>query len=342
MIRLSLSLFLVALPTAAVGVEVCIRESVAPSGSVVRLGDVAELRAGEGEVVSALAAMPLMPAPAAGTVHHLRATELLDMLSANGVDVRSLQFTGAERIAIGQAGAVAVGEAVAATPMSVEDRAAMADEVTALVKRYLERQSGHGLWKVDVDADAKQFQAIGALGPDVRVSGGKAPWTGVQRLELAGVQPGARVAIECRVQRAELAVVATRPIERGMLVRRADVELRPVYAAIPVQVAKDVEAIVGKEAVQGIRAESTVLTSQVRAPLVVKRGERVTVRARAAGIAVSTYATAMQDGGVGDLISVESLSTKERFAARVSGRRELEVYAGGVTSGEPSGAVATR
>ena len=65
----------------------------------------------------------------------------------------------------------------------------------------------------------------------------------------------------------------------------------------------------------------------------------MSVRARAAGVVVRTYATARQDGSMGDLISVQSLETKGRFAARVSGLRELEVFAGGTSAVEVAAAV---
>ena len=81
-----------------------------------------------------------------------------------------------------------------------------------------------------------------------------------------------------------------------------------------------------------------LLTSQVRAPLLVRRGERVSVRARAAGIVVRTYATAQQDGSLGDLVQVQALEGKERYAARVSGVRELEVFAAGASAGEVAAA----
>ena len=49
-----------------------------------------------------------------------------------------------------------------------------------------------------------------------------------------------------------------------------------------------------------------VHANQVRSPLLVRRGERVSVRARAAGVAVRTYAMAQQDGSLGDLVQVQA------------------------------------
>jgi flagella basal body P-ring formation protein FlgA len=66
----------------------------------------------------------------------------------------------------------------------------------------------------------------------------------------------------------------------------------------------------------------------------VKRGETVKVVARTAGITVSTFAVVQQDGSLGDLVQVQTLDKKDRFAARVSGWKELEVSATGATTGD--------
>src|SRR5690606_2579142 len=122
--------------------------------------------------------------------------------------------------------------------------------------------------------------------------------------------------------------------ERGALVRRSDIELRPFTGALPRLAVISLDEVVGKEAVQGIRADSLILANQVRSPLLVRRGDRVSVRARAGGVTVRTYAVVQQDGALGDLVSVQTFEGKERYSARVSGMRELEVLAAGASARE--------
>jgi flagella basal body P-ring formation protein FlgA len=59
----------------------------------------------------------------------------------------------------------------------------------------------------------------------------------------------------------------------------------------------------------------------------VHRGEVVTVYARTAGIQIRTVARAREDGARGELVAVDSLLDHSGFHARVSGIREVEVYA---------------
>src|SRR5690349_6703369 len=75
-------------------IDVKLRERVAPRGSVIRVGDVAEISTADRQQARELAALPLMPAPAPGTEQFLRTREIQDMLSAQGVDLGLLHFVG--------------------------------------------------------------------------------------------------------------------------------------------------------------------------------------------------------------------------------------------------------
>jgi flagella basal body P-ring formation protein FlgA len=134
------------------------------------------------------------------------------------------------------------------------------------------------------------------------------------------------------VTRQRPVVVTIQPIERGAIITAADVELQSLddvstasgYRA-PIG---SMEQIVGTEAARPLPAGHVVVTSDVQAQLLVKRGEEVTVYARGGGIQVRTLARARQNGARGELVQVESLETRERFDAVVVGHREAVVFAG--------------
>ena len=85
--------------------------------------------------------------------------------------------------------------------------------------------------------------------------------------------------------------------------------------------------VVGKETTRAIAAGKPLTRDAVRPPVLVRRGEVVTVYARAAGIRIRTMARARDDGGEGELVAVEPLTDRNTFFARVSGIREVEVFA---------------
>lgn len=100
MFLVSLSLF----GGSGIAAEIVLRESANPLGAIVRLGDVADIRTKDTATMDRLTAVPLMPTPATGTVQHLRAKEIRDMLRAQGIAWSAHRFSGAISVKIGREG----------------------------------------------------------------------------------------------------------------------------------------------------------------------------------------------------------------------------------------------
>jgi flagella basal body P-ring formation protein FlgA len=255
-----------------------------------------------------------------------------DLLAASGVDLRSVVIRGAAQVIIAPPPArdavAPIGRRTAQPP----PRELVAEQAVQSIIAYLRVQTGHDLWNVTVSPDDNLVDACWRLGNQLPISGGQAPWTGRQQFTITVPGADKPMLVFAAVERVEMLAFAVRPITRGSFVRATDVALRPYTRTAPTNATTSLDAIVGKEAVQDIRENSMIMTSQVRAPLLVRRGERVSVCAKAAGVIVRTYATAQQDGSLGDLIAVQALETKDRYSARVSGVRELEVLAIGASA----------
>jgi flagella basal body P-ring formation protein FlgA len=315
-------------PAAALAAEVSLRPQATTAGAVVRLGDVAQVTADDPATAERLAAVPL--AAAAQGRQYLRRAQIRDLLSARGVDLHGVQWSGADVVAVDPSGEGLQNLAPESQSSTLSPRERLAEAIES----YLRERTGHELWEISIDADDAAVVAFQPGKLPATIAGGKAPWTGRQRFIVAVEGDAQGASVFARVDRVEMAVFALQPIERGSLVRRSDVALRPHVGALPAQAFVSLEAAVGKEAVQAIRGDALVMGSQVRSPIIVRRGERVSVRARARGVSVRTFAVAKQDGSLGDLVAVESASGKERYMARVAGVRELEVFAAGASAAE--------
>lgn len=125
--------------------DLIIRERVAPSGPVVRLGDIAAVQRATPEETSRLLTLPLMPAPAPGTQQLFRTQELRNLLVAHGLDLNELRFTGAKQVTIGEVFAKPVYEPI---PQPVATRT----PVPAPATRKPQQQSG---FRRVVDAPAR-------------------------------------------------------------------------------------------------------------------------------------------------------------------------------------------
>jgi flagella basal body P-ring formation protein FlgA len=336
-----------------VGAEICLRAEAQVSGSVVRLGDLAEIITADPLRREALAAVELGTAPAAGPARYVRVREIEDHLLQQGISLADLRFTGAAQVAVsGQqrrappAPARLTRSALNQAQQTVEG--AIAEYLRAQMPAYAAAgatirnevmPAAHwsappsSALRIECNLDEAQARIIAAAIGPMQVSGGHPPWSGLQRFQIAlptaeGVQT---VALETRVTLPLTVVVATGGIHRGSVIRPDDVMLQHVLPGTELGDAlSSLDAVVGKEAARSIAPGQMLTPQHVRAPLVVRRGEVVTVYSRSGGISVRTTGRAREDGSVGDLIAVESLHDRETFFARVSGIQQVEVYAGGM------------
>ena len=350
---------------ALAAVDVKLREKVAPHGSVVRLGDVAEIATADRQQARQLGSLPLMPAPAPGTERFLRTREIQDMLSAQGVDVGGLRFVGAQLVVVAAADGVRassnVVQASAETevpqrvaPMNrhaailagadTERTSAPIDEarasgirtqLTNIIANYLNVKTGKvQLWKVECDLADRDLGKLDAAQSTPTCVGGSEPWTGRQRFMISfqTAQGQVQLPVFAEISPPPVpAVVAIRPVGRGEVVKAADIELRSIDAnskSVGQRAAADsVEKLIGMEARQAIQAGDIIFTDQVQAPVVVKRGDVITVTSQSGGIRVRTSGRATHDAARGELVQVEALGSHEKYDAQVTGPREAAVFA---------------
>jgi flagella basal body P-ring formation protein FlgA len=226
-------------------------------------------------------------------------------------------------------GRVSGDEAIAgASPTSTQDNEA----VRQAIEKYLVERTGCSTgWQITSRLSERQSTVIGAAKSLLTCGGGNPPWTGRQLFEIALSSAGQplKLTVTADVSLAQPVVVATRPIARGAIITGADIAAqvldKPVLATGRRAPLYNVEELIGMEAKAAIQEGEVVFSDQVRPPFLVKRGDAVTVVAQGGGIRVRTIARATQDGSLGDLVQVESIQTKEKFDARVTGFREAAV-----------------
>ena len=120
-----------------------------------------------------------------------------------------------------------------------------------------------------------------------------------------------------------------------MIIRETDVRLQtgqPTEGSAKVFTSLD--EVIGKEAARAI-GEGQILDDRfVRPQVMVRRGEIVTVYARTAGVQVGVSARCRDEGSLGDLVTVESLTQHETYFARVTGPQTCDVFAHAMTASE--------
>ena len=237
-----------AIGACAGGAEICLRAECTSPHTVVRLGDIADVRASQPAQARSLADIELFPLPPPGEQRFVRAREIQDMLWLRGVNILEHQLSGAS-------------QTVVFGPQPASGR-------------------------------------IKAEAPLVRETS----------------SPGM--------------VVAARPLPAGTVLGPDDIRLEQGGSAAGLLVAtRAIDEVLGKETIKPIAAGKAIEASALRTPVVVRRGEIVTVCAHASGIRVETKAKAVKDGGLGDLIDLETLGDRRCYLARVVGPQRAVVVA---------------
>jgi flagella basal body P-ring formation protein FlgA len=307
--------------------EFRLRPQCTPGGAVVTLGDVAEIFAADPQQAETLSAIELFPAPAPSRQRFARVRELQDLLMLRGLNLTEHCFSGASQVTI-------AGNEPARAEVEQPLTAAAARRANLRVQesivRYLQQHAGGSQpWTVELDLGPSHARAVAAA-RTLTITGGTAPFSGAQRFEVAadGAEHAGQFTIDCQVGLPPAVVVAVRSLGRGAVIRETDVELqRGLPREQTADAVSSLDEVIGKETTRAIPAGKLVTGDSLRTPLVIRRGEVVTVYAKSAGIRVRTIARARDDGSLGDLIAVESMQDRTSYFARVNGVREVEVFA---------------
>ncbi len=311
------------------GAEIRLRHECRPGGALVRLGDVAEVLAGDKKQARQLEEIELFPAPQLGQKRFVRAREIQDALQLQGMNLTEHRLSGASQVEVAaplEAKAAAAPAAVSSTAMRQAKRAVR----DAIVEHLRRAASAAESWDVEFDLNDEQVRLLAGAEKQLEVDGGISPWVGEQQFAITARSGDApvQIHIDARVTLPPMSVMVIRSLPRGAIVHASDVKLeRGREGAADGEAFARLDDVVGKEVARSIAAGQLVRHDAVRAPLVVKRGEVVTVYARQAGLVVRTTARSRDDGSLGEVITVESLLNRQTFYARASGVQEVEVFA---------------
>ncbi len=141
------------------------------------------------------------------------------------------------------------------------------------------------------------------------------------------------------VARRYLAVVAKQSVSRGQTFAPSDVEIREVYLdGTADEPLTDLSRVIGQTAGTVVRAGAIVHRHQLQSPLLVRRGQLVTVRCINGGLVVKTVARATEDGSKNQVIHVRADRSRQTYPARVTGSQEVVVMTSNDTDTHKSAA----
>lgn len=309
--------------------EIRYRSESASTSPIVRLGDVAEILAGDEAERERLAAFEIGPAPAVGQQLVLSPREVSDRLLLKGVNLASHTQSGASRITVVTAGHAPVKKERAAVSQALRQQAE--DRVRASLVDYLrDLCDATPAWQIRFSLTDEQVHLVTRSSVKPVIFGGSDPWTGPQQFTVTVMSNDSAhpMTVSTVVSPAAQIVVTNRAIGRGERISESDVRLStPTHNSVSDHVFHSLDQVVGCETTRSLAVDSAITADTIQAPLLVRKRDVVTVYSRSPGIRVRTTGRATEDGALGDLVLIESLSDRKTFFARVSGPQEAEIYA---------------
>ncbi|MGL6225442.1 MAG: flagellar basal body P-ring formation chaperone FlgA [Thermoguttaceae bacterium] len=338
--------------------EIRFNKNAQCSDTIVVLADLAEIIPEKGEtdeIVLQLGKTKLFPAPISGGTRIVNAAQIRDVLSNQGISSLDHRYTGSNQITIQGPGNVQRQKNQEDRELKQELKSSkkVEEELQSALITYLNRATTDGKvenaipWEITLRLSPEQIRTLSEGGKILGIYGGKNPLIGTQEfqteLEGMNVKTGRRMLVRFS---AEIAlpphvVVAKRNLSKNKILNEND--LQRVYRKDlkGTDYYSDFNEVIGKAVSNNIREGTVISGNMIQSPIMIKKGEVVTVYAKAPGVVVRSLAKALEDGAMGDLITVEQLQkakpekgriesrdrTDSSFLALVTGIGTADVYA---------------
>lgn len=120
--------------------------------------------------------------------------------------------------------------------------------------------------------------------------------------------------------------VLKRPVQAGQVLDPSLFELRRIEVTFNAGLhGLSAEALAGTIAARPLAADMVVTERDIQRPVVIRKGELVTVVVRSGPIEVRDMAIASADGRIGEMLRVSLSSTRREISGRVTGAAHVEV-----------------
>ncbi len=330
--------------------------------TLVYLGDCAEIVTDNRQLKAELDRLPLFPAPLGGRQANLDYEWLSNRLNSSGINLAQIEFTGSPSVAIHGPNATdkktqpaepvkrTVVQTVAAEkrtntafnrePLTNRERERAERQAADLIRReLLKHDAGWKATEIQVSLNDSGIRLIdGAVRDTLRIHSSSEAETidgGFRQMWMLSLTEAAgskrTVDVTATILTPPQVLVIARDLPAGHILEADDLAWG-IASQRDIAVV-DWEQVVGKETLRPMRKSQPVLSKDVRAQILVKHGEIVSVSVRQPGIRVRREFKSNGQGGFGDVIGLTSLDGRQRIRATVSGLHEAEIAATPAASG---------
>lgn len=169
------------------------------------------------------------------------------------------------------------------------------------------------------ETDGTEYEIVG---PERIPPGGK---VAVSLIVRQGGVVQRNVPLSLEVRHWTTSVVSTRRIDRGAILSPDDVEVRRVPHTPGMGVTGDPREVIGKRTVRSLPAGEPVLSRDLEKVILVKSGQLVTIVAENPLLRLTVPGKAKGNGGAGEMIVVQNMTSNRDVMARVIDDKTVRV-----------------
>lgn len=138
------------------------------------------------------------------------------------------------------------------------------------------------------------------------------------RVSCKGQSPWS-IFVPVKIDTYQNVAITTRDVFKGEILTSSDVTTQERnVGSIGFGFAKKLEPLIGNAVTRNIAAGSIIKLSQISEPIVVNRGDKITLESTTSGLTVAASAIAMSNGKLGDQIRVKNQQSKRVIEAFVT------------------------
>lgn len=135
-----------------------------------------------------------------------------------------------------------------------------------------------------------------------------------------------RIFITGQVQVLRKILLTSVPISKGHMITASDIKIKKMdISKIPINYFQDKTLVINKIAKRNIRAGSVLNANILTVPLLIKRGDNVSIIAANNGFTITMKGIAMANGSKGDNIKVKNIRTKKIIQGVIINKHSVKV-----------------
>jgi flagella basal body P-ring formation protein FlgA len=286
-------------------ITVAVHEQTQVKGPLLTLGELADISGDDSDRVAALQALKLGSAPLPGESIVLTNQLIFMRLSAYGADFADVTWQMPEKLTISTLSQLLIGQSVAdCTIQAVKQQLGTTDDIT-IEAIGLPKDTNYAIGELTLKPE---------LPRNIRYNG---PTIVKVNVNIDGRQVASET-VKLNIKMYKEVVVAAKTVLSHETFTEDSIKLeRMDISRLPHGFLTDINSAVGLTARRIISPGMVLCNTMLEKPVVVKRGNKVTIIARVGGTEITAPGQAMQDGTENQIIKVQNLNSQKIISAKI-------------------------